>query len=63
MQVLMTALICRRSPYIVEIEKELAAFQGASAGFTAHLLSQRADLKPLFRSEIQKIIQDARGEP
>ena len=63
MLTLYTALICRRSPYIVEVEKELAAYQGAHENFTAHLLSQRADLKGLFRSEVAAIIQDARGEP
>ena len=61
MNVLMTALICRRSPYIVEVEKEMAVYQGANEGFTEHLL-QRADLKELFRSEIRKIIEDARNE-
>jgi hypothetical protein len=62
MQVLFTTLICRRSPYIVEVEKELAAYQGPHADFTAHLLSQRADLKPLFRSEIRKVIAEALEE-
>jgi hypothetical protein len=61
MQVLMTALICRRSPYIVEVEKETAIYQGANEDFTAHLLS-RPNLKRLFRSEIRKVIDEARNE-
>jgi hypothetical protein len=58
---LMVALICLRSPYIQAVEKETAVYQGANEDFTAHLLS-RPDLRELFRSEIKKVIQDARGE-
>jgi hypothetical protein len=61
MHVLMTALICRRSPYIVEVEKETAIYQGPNDGFTAHLLS-RPDLRRLFRSEIRKVIDEVRNE-
>jgi hypothetical protein len=60
MQVLMTALICRRSAFIVALEKELAAYQGANKDFTEQLL-QRADLKGLFRSEIAAVIKEARN--
>jgi hypothetical protein len=61
MQTLFVALVCRRSPYILALEKETAVYQGANEDFTAHLLS-RPDLRELFRSEIKKVIQDARGE-
>ena len=59
MMVLMTCLVCRRSPYILEVEKETAAYRGADENFTAHLLS-RPDLKTLFRAEIQDVIREAR---
>jgi hypothetical protein len=60
MQTLFAALIYRRSPYIVEVEKEMAAYRGPNEGFTEHLASHRADLKPLFRSELEKVIKEAR---
>ena len=60
MQVLFTALICRRSPYIVEVEREMAAYQGPHGDFTKHLAEHRPDLEPLFRSEIRKVIEEAR---
>ena len=60
MQVLFSALICRRSPYIVEVEKEMAAYHGPHADFTKHLVEHRADLRPLFRSELEQIIKEAR---
>jgi hypothetical protein len=63
MQVLFTALICRRGAYIVEVEKEMAAYQGPSDGFTKHLTEHRADLRPLFRSELEQIIKEARETP
>ena len=62
MQVLMTALICRRSPYIVEVEREMAAYQGPHGDFTKHLAEHRTDLKPLFRSELDRVIREARSE-
>jgi hypothetical protein len=61
MQVLMTALICRRSPYIVEAEKELAAYRSDDS-LSEYFVRHRPDLKPLFRSEIQKVIDEARNE-
>ena len=61
MQVLMTALICRRSPYIVEVEKELAAYRGDDS-FSDYLVRHRPDLRDLFRSEIRKVIAEAREE-
>ena len=60
MLTLYTALICRRSPYVVEVEKELAAYRGPKEDFTEHLLRHRADLKPLFRSELEAVIKEAR---
>jgi hypothetical protein len=61
MQVLITALICRRSPYIVEMEKEMAVYRGDDS-FSEYFVRHRPDLKPLFRSEIQKVIEEAREE-
>ena len=61
MQTLFAALIYRRSPYIVEVEKEMAAYRGPNEGFTEHLLHHRADLRPLFRSEVEAVIREARG--
>jgi hypothetical protein len=63
MLTLYTALICRRSPYVVEVEKEMAAYRGPNEDFTAHLLGHREDLRRLFRSEIQKVIDEARESP
>jgi hypothetical protein len=60
MLTLYTALICRRSPYVVEVEKELAAYRGPKEDFTEHLLRHRAGLKPLFRSELEAVIKEAR---
>jgi hypothetical protein len=62
MAVLFTALISRRSPYIAEVEREMAVYRGPNDRFTEHLLHHRADLKGLFRSEIQKVIREARGD-
>jgi hypothetical protein len=59
MQVLMTALICRRSPYIIELEKELAVYRGDD-DFSEYFIRRRSDLRGLFRSEIQKVIDEAR---
>jgi hypothetical protein len=50
MTTLFTALICRRSPYVMEMEKELATY------FVRH----RPDLRELFRAEIRKLIEEAR---
>ena len=61
MQILFTALICRRSLYIVEVEKEMAAYQGPHGDFTKHLAEHRPDLRALFRSEIRKLIDEARN--
>jgi hypothetical protein len=63
MQVLFTALICRRGPYILAVEKEMAAYEGPRDGFTEHLLLHRADLKPLFRSELEALIREAEDNP
>jgi hypothetical protein len=62
MQVLFTALICRRSPYIVEVEKELAAYRGNDS-FSEYFVRHRPDLRDLLRSEIRKVIDDARSGP
>jgi hypothetical protein len=61
MQILFAALICRRSPYIVEVEKELAAYRGDDS-FSEYFVRHRADLKGLFRSEIRKVIAEALEE-
>ena len=61
MQVLMTALICRRSPYIVEFEKELAAYRG-DGNFSEYFARHRYDLRDLFRSEIKRVIDEALEE-
>jgi hypothetical protein len=62
MQVLFTALICRRSPYIVEVEKELAAYRGNDS-FSEYFVRHRPDLRDLLRSKIRKVIDDARSGP
>jgi hypothetical protein len=59
MHVPMTALICRRSPYIVEMEKEMAGYRDDES-FSEYFVRHRPDLKGLFRSEIKKVIEDAR---
>jgi hypothetical protein len=61
MHVLFTALICRRSPYIVEMEKEMAVYRGDDS-FAEYFVRHRPDLKPLFRSEIRKVIEEAKNE-
>jgi len=61
MQVLMTALICRRSPYIVEVEREMAAYRGDDS-FSEYFVRHRPDLRDLFRSEIRKVIAEALEE-
>jgi hypothetical protein len=61
MLTLMTALICRRSAYIVELEKAAAAYRGNDS-FSEYFVRQRPDLKGLFRSEIKKVIDEARSE-
>jgi hypothetical protein len=62
MHVLMTALICRRSAYILAMEKEMAGYRGDES-FSEYFVRQRPDLRGLFRSEIRKLIAEARSEP
>jgi hypothetical protein len=61
MLTLFTALVCRRSPYIVEMEKELAAYRGDES-FSEYFVRHRPDLRDLFRSEIRKVIAEAQEE-
>jgi hypothetical protein len=61
MMVLMTALICRRSSYIVEMEKEMAVYRGDD-NFSEYFVRHRPDLRSLFRSEIRKVIEEAKNE-
>jgi hypothetical protein len=60
MLTLYTALICRSSPYVVEVERELAVYQGAKDGFNEHLAEHRPDLKALFRTDVEAVIAEAR---
>ena len=59
MQVLMTALICRRSPYIVEVEREMAAYQGNDS-FSEYFVRHRPDLRRLIP---QRNTKSYRGGP
>jgi hypothetical protein len=42
------------------VYERLAGSAGAAENFNVHLDLHRKDLRPLFRSEIQKVIRDAR---
>jgi hypothetical protein len=58
---LFLCLICRRSPYAVEMEKALAVYRGDN--FSRDFVRDRPDLRDLFRSEVEKVIQEAKDEP